>query len=120
MKLRYSQAIDPGEVVARVRAAAAANGLELEIVKEAPPPELPATHPLVEAAVAVAGAPARVVGFGTDACELARAAPCIVFGPGSIDDAHKPDESIATADLEAAVPALVALGRRLRAARSSS
>jgi acetylornithine deacetylase/succinyl-diaminopimelate desuccinylase-like protein len=115
MKFRYSRAVDPGEVVGRVRRAAMASGLELDVIAEPPPPELPPTHPLVEAAVAIGGAPARVVGFGSDAAHLAKAAPCIVFGPGSITDAHTPNESIAVADLGAAVSKLTALGRRLAA-----
>jgi acetylornithine deacetylase/succinyl-diaminopimelate desuccinylase-like protein len=112
MKFRYSKAIDPSEIVERVRSAAATQGLELDVRREAPPPELDPAHPLVEAAVAVTGRAAHVVGFGTDASELTRAAPCIVLGPGSIDDAHRPDESIALAELEAGVSTLVAVGRR--------
>lgn len=60
---------------------------------------LPADHPAVqrvEAAVAAAGHPATAggVAFATDACRLAGEAglPCIVLGPGSIDQAHTPDE----------------------------
>jgi acetylornithine deacetylase len=57
-----------------------------------------------ELARALAGdeGPARTVAFGTDAGHFQAAGiPAVVCGPGTIDDAHQPDESIARAQLDA-------------------
>ncbi|GAA1786108.1 M20 family metallopeptidase [Actinomadura chokoriensis] len=70
--------------------------------------DTPATSPVPAAlcrALAAAGRPASVQGmpFGTDASKLARAGiPSVVFGPGSIADAHSADESVALADVDVA------------------
>jgi acetylornithine deacetylase len=46
--------------------------------------------------------PSRSVAFGTDAGHFQAAGiPAVVCGPGTIDDAHQPDESIAVAQLQA-------------------
>jgi acetylornithine deacetylase len=46
--------------------------------------------------------PPRSVAFGTDAGHFQAAGiPAVVCGPGTIDDAHQPDESIAIAELDA-------------------
>jgi acetylornithine deacetylase len=112
MKLRYSKRINPEWIVERIEDSARKSRLALRVQREAPPPEIPANHPLASLASDVADAPPAVVGFGTDASELSRAAPCVVFGPGSIADAHTPDESIAVAGLERAVPLLTELLKR--------
>lgn len=52
------------------------------------------------------GVPSQRIGvpFGTDACQLAAdGVPTVVFGPGSIDQAHTADEWIAVGQLETAV-----------------
>jgi acetylornithine deacetylase len=57
-----------------------------------------------ELARALAGdeGPARTVAFGTDAGHFQAAGiPAVVCGPGTIDDAHQPDESIARVQLDA-------------------
>jgi acetylornithine deacetylase len=47
--------------------------------------------------------PLRTVAFGTDAGHFQAAGiPAVVCGPGTIDDAHQPDESIDVAQLDAA------------------
>jgi acetylornithine deacetylase len=64
--------------------------------------------------LADAGLPATElgVGYGTDASKLARAGvPTVVFGPGSIMDAHSANESVDLAQLPAAVDVLTALVR---------
>jgi acetylornithine deacetylase len=94
IKFRYSKAIDPNFVIERVRDCAAMHKLDLEIRREAPPPELPADHRLVRRAEEILGAKATVAGLGTEASEYTKLAPCLVFGPGDIDHAHKPTEYI--------------------------
>ncbi|WP_433465754.1 M20 family metallopeptidase [Spirillospora sp. CA-128828] len=70
--------------------------------------DTPATSPVPAAlcaALSAARRPATVHGmpFGTDASKLARAGiPSVVFGPGSIADAHSADESVALADVDLA------------------
>lgn len=85
------------------RIAASRPGLRVEI--EPPfvvdpalgtPSDAPIVRELSRAAEAVIGR-ANVVGvtFGTDASKLSEVGiPCVVFGPGSIDVAHTPDESV--------------------------
>ncbi|HSB82770.1 MAG TPA: M20 family metallopeptidase [Candidatus Methylomirabilis sp.] len=61
-------------------------------------------------AVGEAGYPAAIrgVNYGTDASKLARAGiPSVVFGPGSIRQAHGDEEYIELSQLEAAVSILV-------------
>ncbi len=76
------------------------------ITMEMPPFETPAGHPLLaalSAAAAEAGAPAgEPIGatYATDAGFIHQAGvPVVVFGPGSVTEAHRPDESVPLADL---------------------
>jgi acetylornithine deacetylase len=116
VKFRYSRRIDPAPVIAEARAAAEVQGLEFRTMAEGPPPELPEDHPLVRLALSLTGAnAARTAPYGTDAAELQAIAPCVVLGPGSIEVAHKPQESVAVAALAAAVPLF---GRILAAGRT--
>ncbi|WP_169809429.1 M20/M25/M40 family metallo-hydrolase [Actinomadura chibensis] len=81
--------------------------------------DTPATSPVPAALCAAlerAGLPASVQGmpFGTDASKLARAGvPSVVFGPGSIADAHSAAESVALADVDAAARLVVDTVRSL-------
>lgn len=100
IKFRYSKGIDPNPIVSRIEQSAAAHGLAIDIRRESPPPEIPASHALVTLATDVVGKPSTVAAFGTDASELSRIAPCIVLGPGTIDDAHQPDERVSISALE--------------------
>ena len=104
MKFRYSRRLDPAPLIRAVEEAAARAGLALRYNVDGSPPELPAEHPLVVAAVAATGQPARTVPFGTDATRLNALAPCIVLGPGDIGVAHSPREHVPVAELVAAVP----------------
>ena len=53
------------------------------------------------------------VPFGTDAAAYAAAGvPSVVFGPGSIDQAHTADEWLALDQLHAASEALYQFGKR--------
>lgn len=70
----------------------------------------------VLAAMQRLGRPCRAGGvpFGTDAAAFGHAVPSIVFGPGSIDQAHTADEWIAIEQLELGVEAYVEIARELR------
>ena len=81
---------------------------------EIPSFEVPPDHPLVAAARAAAvdaGAPDRPVAGWTAACDggyLMRDAgiPAVVLGPGSVvEQAHRPDESVALAEVVTAARA---------------
>ncbi len=103
IKYRYSAAINPQIVVDVVQAAADRAGLDLSSATEGSPPELSLDHPLIRMAVELSGEAARTAPYGTDASQLQQIAPCVIMGPGDIGDAHKPSESIATAELIRAV-----------------
>lgn len=115
----------PGETgpgaLAEIRAQIAELGLaadELEVaaelLMEIPSFELPDVHELVRAALRAsvdAGAPARPVEGWTAACDggyLMRDAgiPAVVLGPGSVvEQAHRPDESVAVDEVVVAARA---------------
>jgi acetylornithine deacetylase len=103
IKFRYSKSIDPRPVVEEIRRSAATHGLDIDVRPEAPPPELPADAPLVRAMEKIIGRKARVMGLGTEASEYSRMAPSLILGPGNIDVAHKPAESISVRELQEAV-----------------
>lgn len=68
----------------------------------------------LSASLASVGVTPEVVGvtYGTDASKIARAGiPAVVFGPGSIRDAHRPDESIDLAEVQIAVEAITQLAK---------
>lgn len=111
IKFRVSAKVDPEPIVAEVRRAAA--GLDLQVRREGPPLDTPAEHPLIRAVVAETNRPAATVSFGTDASELQTIAPCVVWGPGDIWEAHCPQEKLSIAALEEAVPAFLRLAARL-------
>ena len=77
--------------------------LQLDVVASAPPVEL---EPLE-------GLPTTVVGFGTDIPYLGDVGRALLFGPGSILDAHTDREKIAKAAMAEAVDAYVDIARRL-------
>ena len=100
---------DPDAVMARLQALAAekllpemhavnpATGIDYEFRAEFPALSTPADAGVTQMARALSGANATArVAFGTEAGLYAEAGvPTIVCGPGSIDQAHKPDEFIA-------------------------
>ena len=94
LKFRYSKSIDPEWVIDRVTHSAARHGLGISIRREGAPPELPAEHPLVCLACETSGATPRMGAFGTDASQLSPLAPTVVIGPGSMQQAHRPQEYI--------------------------
>jgi acetylornithine deacetylase len=106
--LRYLPGTDPDAVVALVRRGAEDvladmrltapdADIALELAEEAPDLNTAPDHPVTQlgARLSGGGAPGRVP-FATDGGHFHRAGvPTIVIGPGSIDQAHKPNEFIA-------------------------
>jgi acetylornithine deacetylase len=86
------------------RAAAAPFVPEVEVLADSPPLLVPEEAPLLRRLCSLVGQrePATV-SFATDAGWLQRLGmDCVLFGPGSIDAAHRPNEHLPKADLAAA------------------
>ncbi|MDQ0760592.1 M20 family metallopeptidase [Streptomyces canus] len=90
------------------------------------PPDIPVVTALCDA-LAAHGRPRDLQGmpFGTDASKLARAGiPSVVFGPGSVTDAHAAAESVDLAEVELAARIVAATiretGKRLHERSLSS
>ncbi len=115
IKYRYSASIDPATVLGAVHAAAAEHGLELTERHEGKPPELAADHPLIALATSLAGAAPGTAPFGTDAVELQSLAPCVIWGPGDVRQAHTPTEQISLSALADAVPLIARLAEGVAA-----
>jgi len=109
MKFRYSRSVAPDWVVNEVEDSARRHNLELTVRREGTPPELPPDHPLVRKAEAISGASSEVAGFGSDASQFTAIAPTILLGPGSMAQAHQPNEFIEISEMKRAVPMLKAL-----------
>ncbi|HUP20507.1 MAG TPA: acetylornithine deacetylase [Gemmatimonadota bacterium] len=104
--LRPLPGMAAGPLVERVREAVAPalDGEEwsLELVNESPPAIVPADTDLYRWLVDET-ADGGSVSFATDAGWLQRAGfECVVWGPGSIEVAHKPNEWVPVADLDRA------------------
>ncbi len=113
IKFRYSAGLDPAPVIDAVRAAAARAGVDLTEAREGLPPELTGGHPLVRQAVELTGRAPRTMPFGTDASALQSLAPCLILGPGDMQQAHRPTEQVSLSALAAAVPAFMQLAERV-------
>ncbi len=106
--VRLLPGMEADAMVERVRRAvaptAAAEGFELEVLSSSPPLDAPAGAPVHRALAELTGRPGGgAVSFATDAGWLQRLGlDCAIFGPGSIEVAHKPDEWVAKDDLTAA------------------
>jgi acetylornithine deacetylase len=85
------------------RRAAAPLVPEIELLGDSPPMLVADDAPVLRALCALAGGEATTVSFATDAGWLQRLGmECILFGPGSISVAHRPNEFVPKADLAAA------------------
>ncbi len=99
-------------MVARIRqtvAAAVGTGdLGFELVNESPPMLLDGQSDVFHAACAEAHqAGEHTIAFTTDGGWFSRAGlDCVIFGPGAIEVAHRPNEFIPVAELEACAAAL--------------
>ena len=86
------------ELVPEMRRVASDAGIAFECSMDLPAFGIAADHPLVRWAQQVASTThlsAGAVGFATEASMFSKASiPTVVIGPGSIDQAHKPDEYI--------------------------
>jgi acetylornithine deacetylase len=105
LEIRNIAADDPGPIVAAMRADAAGigncgdshTGIDLEIIHEYPGLETPVDSDVVALAAELTGnrEPLKV-GYGSEGGLFSDrlGIPTVVCGPGSIDQAHKPDEFV--------------------------
>ena len=110
LEIRNLPADDPLAILEGIRADAAAisasvrsAGIELEILHEYPALQTPAESQVVELAAALTGQRETIkVDFGSEAGLFSRelGVPTVVCGPGSIDQAHKPDEFVSLDQLQ--------------------
>lgn len=121
-EVRAVPGIDPMAVYAAVellverilaphRAAGRAVGATCDLLSAYPALDLSEDSALCRLASRISGHAARgAVSYGTEAGLFqASGVPSIICGPGSITEAHRPDESIARADLDACHAALLRL-----------
>jgi acetylornithine deacetylase len=121
-EVRNIPADDPAPLLDDLRADAAAiartaaSVIELEIDHQYPALETPADSAVVELAAELTGNRERIkVGFGTEGGLFSGqlGIPTVICGPGSINQAHKPDEFIALDQLQRCDAMMDALLERL-------
>jgi acetylornithine deacetylase len=105
LELRNLPAHDPAGILAGIRsdAAAIAPSIELEVLHEYPALQTPADSKVVELAAVLTGNRETIkVDFGSEAGLFSTqlGVPTVVCGPGSIDQAHKPDEFVGLDQLQ--------------------
>jgi acetylornithine deacetylase len=106
--LRALPGVDSRRLAERVeqaaRAAAAPFVPEVEVLADSPPLLVPEEAPLLRRLCSLVGQrETATVSFATDAGWLqSLGMDCVLFGPGSIDAAHRPNEHVPKADLAAA------------------
>jgi acetylornithine deacetylase len=106
--LRALPGVDSRRLAERVeraaRAAAAPFEPEIEVLADSQPLLVAEDAPLLRRLCALVGQhDSATVSFATDAGWLQRLGmDCVIFGPGSIDAAHRPNEHVPKADLTAA------------------
>jgi acetylornithine deacetylase len=107
---------DPAVLIQAIRADAP-QGVEIEVADEYPGLETPVDADVVEFVAGLTGHRERIkVGFGTEAGLFSGmlGIPTVVCGPGSIDQAHRPDEFVAVDQLDRCDAMMDTLLQRLR------
>ena len=106
--LRTLPGVDSRRLAERVEQAALAAAApfvpEVEVLADSPPLLVPEEAPLLRRLCSLVGQrETATVSFATDAGWLqGLGMDCVLFGPGSIDAAHRPNEHVPKADLAAA------------------
>ncbi len=100
------------EVKDQVLDAAQRYGLQVAGLRELPPVFTPDTAASVQAVLALLSQERpRAVSYATDGCFLSALQDRIVLGPGSIEQAHRPDEWIEVQQLERGAQAMLGVFR---------
>ncbi|MDY6799088.1 MAG: acetylornithine deacetylase [Pseudomonadota bacterium] len=104
------------EILGKLQPLAESRGLQMEfepLFDGVPPFETAADAALVQACEKLTGHPAQAVAFATEAPWLqALGMETLVMGPGSIDQAHQPDEFLALSQIQPSVDILRGLIRK--------
>ncbi len=104
VNFRYTPKLDPAPIIRRVEESARINGVDLTYWSSGDPLFIPADSPLVVLALGLAGETEPIsVPYRTDACVLAEAVPCVVYGAGSHRQAHNVDEWVSVTQLHRSV-----------------
>ncbi|ADZ71071.1 acetylornithine deacetylase [Polymorphum gilvum] len=105
------------DLLPRMRAVAADAGIETTVIGEVEALDARSDNPARDLVASLTGANSfDVVPFGTEAgLYQGLGLSVVVCGPGSIEQAHKPDEYLAVDQLEACLAMLSRLGRHLEA-----
>ena len=99
--LRTMPNVDVQPLLDRMKTAATAHGLDISIEKSSDPFYVSTDSEFVVESLAIAGqAKARTVSYGTDGGVFGELTDKIVFGPGSINQAHTVSEFIMLEQLE--------------------
>lgn len=92
---------DVETLIERIRQSAERSGLEFEVAAKGQPVYTPPDDPFVAQMLELTGRPAaRTVAYGTDGTEFSELKQLVVYGPGSIAQAHTRDEWISLDQLE--------------------
>ena len=101
LNYRFPPGVTLEEAERRVREAAAAAD-EVTIVDRAMAAPIPEGNPHLDRLARLSGAPRAAKQAWTDVARLTgRGIPAVNYGPGATALAHRPDEAVAVADLEA-------------------
>jgi acetylornithine deacetylase len=106
-----------GRVDAAIKARAPEGGVAIEQLADVPPLRPEADNPAEAFVRRLAGdnGPSRVVSFASEAGQFQGVGlPTVVCGPGSIDQAHQPDEYVDVAQMERGAAFMVRLAEALR------
>ncbi|MDR7126663.1 acetylornithine deacetylase [Pseudotabrizicola sp. 4114] len=115
IEARAIAGVDPAGLLAPVVAAALATGITVETLSTYPALALPPDHPLAGLIADLSGQiPLGAVSYGTEAgLYQAAGVPAVICGPGDIGRAHKPEEYLTKAELQATCAMIRRLGTRL-------
>jgi acetylornithine deacetylase len=105
--------MDPDKLIDRAREAAAQCGVDFELQWCAGPVYTDPNSPFVREMLEVTGkAKPRVVAYGTDGTMFTELKDLVIFGPGSVKQAHTHDEYIELTQLEQGIEMFMRAVRR--------
>jgi len=115
IEIRAIPNLEPRKILDELISIIREENLDIEIISSYPGFSLSGAHPLAELLVELSGGQVqKAVSFGTEAgVYQAAGIPSIVFGPGDVDRAHKPEEFITIEELDTCEAMLNRLLRRL-------
>ncbi|OCX59982.1 acetylornithine deacetylase (ArgE) [Thioclava sp. SK-1] len=115
LEARAIAGVDPRDLMAPILGACGVT-VQAQWLSTYPALALDPTHPLADLTARLScNAPLGAVSYGTEAGLFQQAGvPAIICGPGDIARAHRPEEYLTLAELEAAAQMVLALGAHLQ------